>query len=96
MNTPSVVEYDLSPSTGSRMIISASNDRLSLTFIPPATGRVTLANSTVLGDGKGMALNAGQSPITLDIVEHGTVIRNNWYALYTAGSAPVSWIQTFP
>lgn len=71
-------------------------DRLSLQFFAPAVGRVTLSNDPIGAEGKGMVLAAGQGSIIMRIDTHGDMVRRDWFALYTAGASPVSWVETFP
>jgi hypothetical protein len=94
MADKSLIQFDPAPSISSREIVSPSSNRKAIEFRPPGAGRVTLSNDPVTGDGNGYVLAAGQGNIQFRLDTHGDVVQRGWYALYSAGAMPVSWIQT--
>lgn len=88
------VEYDPAPASGPHQIVGPSSNRSAITFIPPGTGRVTLANQPVSADGNGIVLEAGGKPLRISMDEYGLTPTYAWYAFYVAGSTAVSWIQS--
>lgn len=93
MTLASKINVDPSPSTSSRAVISPSLERVVLTIIPPSSGSVTLSNGTVTADGAGLYLTAGQAPVSFHVDIHGDVVRQGWYAKYTAGATGISWVE---
>jgi len=89
----SFVEFDPAPSATAHRLMAASEKRLGITFLAPATGRVTLSTEPGVTDGNGLVLTAGQAPLELWLRHHGDAVQREWYGIYTAGATAASWVQ---
>jgi hypothetical protein len=87
------VQFDDNPGVSDRPFLSQSHKRVSVTFFAPITGTVTLHNEPGGTSGRGIVLNAGQSPYHLHVDTHGDCVQRSWYAVYTGVVAPVGFIE---
>jgi hypothetical protein len=88
-----VIQFDKSPSTASKRLLSFSEKRVSITFFPPQTGSAFLSNDPGLSANQGMTLVAGMVPIYLDRRLQGDCVMREWFVVYDSTGTGVSWIE---
>lgn len=88
------VEYDNAASlTASHLILSQSDKRSHITFFSSPNDTITLTNDGPAVIGNGITLLPGAPPLYLCTHFHGYAVQGEWYAIYSSGLKPLSWIQ---
>jgi hypothetical protein len=77
----------------SHVLTGQSEKRVSITFFPPPTGRATLNNETPVVAGSGIVLTPGNTPIMLNVHEHGDTVQREWYVIYDGTTSAMTWIE---
>lgn len=80
---------------GNRQFLGPSPKRYRLVIFPPSGSRITISNDPVAGDGQGITLSPGQTPVEFCKAEHGDLLGKPWFVFYLAGATPVAWVETF-
>lgn len=72
-------------------VIPANEKRLALIISPPASGNYTVSMNTAVVTGGGMLLFSTSSPLSLNIWDHGHMVRETFHIAHSVGGVNIAW-----
>jgi hypothetical protein len=76
-------------------LVSASPNRIALIISAPASNGVGLGFTNQVSTSNGLQLPSTQSPIILNIRDHGDIVRRQWWVVAGTNGVSISTISTY-
>lgn len=87
------IKFDTALSGVVHRLLGPSPARARVTFIPPATGNVTISNEPNIPSGLGFVLQQPMNPLVFDDMLDGDVVHQEWWVVYSGTFAPVGFLE---
>jgi hypothetical protein len=72
------------------LLADADPKRIAITFYPPPSGVLTIAVKSPAVANAGIVLASGDHPVTLDLLNGGSLLKTPFYAIHSAGGVKVT------
>jgi hypothetical protein len=76
-------------------ITGPSPRRIAILFVPHNTARFSVSPESGVQIDTGLTLQFGGDVIELTVERHGDIVRRGWFAIASAATTKIAWLETF-